>query len=450
MSNNLTSNYFNSDILFEICKYFNNFKDVISFAQINKYYYDNLLLNNNFLNKIFINIKLKLCNELILPNYLFERLEKLILKSDSDLTILFKFKNLKSLTVKNLQNTQLSLLPNTLQKLKLKQTNLNTNNLSHLSQQLKSLQFFDYCDVKDEYLKDFINLQKLTISYIFSVTCDCLIYLNNLQELNAESILIKDEHLQNLMNLKKLNIELHVYNNVNLKDEYLINCKMLQVLNVNGCDNLFGSFLQNLQNLNSLYMSNTNIEERYLNNLNNLTKLNIFNCKQISGKCLLKLINLKILSCNNIKDEYLVNLINLQHLFIVGCQVITGKCLLTLQNLVKLDADHTNIKDDYFVNLKKLKTLNISHCKLFEGYGLKNLTNLEELIADHTNVKDEHLMNLKNLRELRIINCKNIIGECFMNMLKLKRLFYFNTNIKHEFILKLNTDVQLYGNKKYK
>ncbi|KAL9644269.1 hypothetical protein ABK040_005730 [Willaertia magna] len=362
--------YFTEDILFEIIKNLSDPKDYIYLAQTCQYFYETMLLKDNYLfnyfNDILINqIELKLTNDL--PNYLF-KLKKLRINSyDNDYSILKNFTNVITLMSASFFGNFLQYLPN-----------------------LEELLVDDLYDVNED---SFTNLKQLKVLSIFNK--------NQLQ----------DEWLKNLNNLTKLaicnkNNNIHRKLCLTINNELLSHCKQLETLIVPGCDNIFGSCFKEFKELKNLDVSLCdNIKDDCLNDLNNLVFLQIENCNNITGSCLQNLQQLKILNItvnSSMQLNYLQYLINLKNLHIT------------------IESDKTNYKNikntSFLTKLINLKYLFIEYFNMND--------NIDEFIF-----RDEDFYNVKNLKDLTISTWHDEIntfpeftGKCFKYFTKLKRL----------------------------
>ncbi|KAL9656335.1 hypothetical protein ABK040_005102 [Willaertia magna] len=413
---NILKHYFNLEILFEITKYFNDPKDYIYFAETCKYFYETMLIKENYLFKhfneiVFNNIELILTNDL--PEYLF-KLKKLHINSYyNDYDILQKFTNLISLKTNNLSGKYLQHLPN-LEELMVNNIiyNINENSFTNLKQ-LKVLTINSYF-LQDEWLKNLTNLTQLSTREESNLTGDCLQYFKNLTYLKFK-------------------------NSSEINDEMLLNCKQLKSINVTECDNIYGNCFKELKELKHLsikYCDNVNDDD--LNNLNNLESLKIKDCENIIRTCLQNLKQLQSLTFN-INDitqlQYLNHLINLKHLDI---EIYLNKTnneninnntgfLIYLVNLEKLFLETRDFiyRDKDFYNLKNLKILKISstthNFPEFTGKRFQYFTKLEKL---YCNIEINYLNYLTNINYL---NLKNIHKDIdfnteFSHLKKLEKL----------------------------
>ncbi|KAL9649841.1 hypothetical protein ABK040_009654 [Willaertia magna] len=387
--------YFTFDVLFEISKFIRDVNDFLSFAQIKKSIYENLILYNN---QIALNEILKR-NEIILltnkkyPNYLFQ-IENLLISEESEMLELLKnFKNLKCLQI----NSKICLITENnftenlinLQELKISFGNLNASYLK--LKNLKILHIANNSVVTDDTLKELTNLTEFSVRFCKKFTGECLQYLINLKKLKIFSSKITDKYLQNLQSLTELKLYF--------------------------CTKITGECLQNMSNLTNLSIQYIEISENYLQNLNKLRRLDVVRCNTITGKCLQYLTNLEELfvDCYFIKPEYLNYLKNYKRL--------------------QLKISQENLSENSLQNFTNLTTLNINHCINYKCDFLPYLINLTELQAFGViNLKDEHLLNLKKLKILEIEECENIVGHCLLQLHHLEILNIKETNVKEKYL----------------
>ncbi|KAL9645767.1 hypothetical protein ABK040_003499 [Willaertia magna] len=351
------------------------------------------------------------------PNYLFNIFESFsVQKSIDDFTILKQFTNLKTIHALQIPNDYIfDNLPK-LEKLYIKDSQLNKNCLSKLTQ-LKKLSL-RYCKFNEDLsLPNHLNNLKLD-NYAEN---DYLIFCNMNQLKHLENLTVtvcKKDYLKELTNLKKLKI--HIEKSVD------------------------SSFLRNLTNLEYLNITSERILDQ---DFKNLTKLKYLKIKGFfSGQLIDYLPSLEELHCNFNKienDAYLKNVerlslvgryepidlkqfTNLVSLNISSSVDFNGECFLHLINLESLNmasCDTYKIKDEHFINLKKLKSLNISYCNGITGKCFKYLTQLKTLYAEKSEVKEEYLKYLQNIEKLYLTHCNQIVkGEFLLNMNRLNEL----------------------------
>ncbi|KAL9654795.1 hypothetical protein ABK040_008589 [Willaertia magna] len=234
--------------------------------------------------------------------------------------------------------------------------------------------------VEDKYLSNLKNLTKLDISSCYN---------------------IKGSTLQNLTQLKTLYIQNSAIENYNDSIGKLINLTFLNITTINDND-LDTSFLRNLINLETLFISICN--DKDLHNLKNLRILKIFNdkCTSLLGKCFKYLINLKELEGNfAIEGQYFKYLTNLNILKLKEINTpFTAEDFAYLKNIKKLQLNvPINVIDLHLQTLTNIVDLNLSKSKSINGDCLQNLVNLKFLNASETNIKDENLINLTKLLE---------------------------------------------------
>ncbi|KAL9645751.1 hypothetical protein ABK040_003483 [Willaertia magna] len=470
-------NFIPLEIIYEISKYIRNIKDFLHLTQINKYYYENLLINENKKVNEIISIILKEMDFNVtpsksLPHYLFDKLESVAENSlayKKELEMLTKFTNLKILHFSDLsEDYTFKYLPK-LEELNIVGGQLKKDSFLNLKHIKKLL--LHSCDINnsdlDNCLQNFTNLTELKI-----INCEnhekftgkCLQKLNQLKNLNIMFSLIEDENLKNLTNLTKLNIS----NCDNIKGtcfKYLKNLEFLKAhgTNVKHLNELTKlkklkispisfdgetntSFLKNMTNLEYLEIV---VEECDDEDFKNLTKLKYLNLEGsgLSGKFINYLTSLEELQCcvsgieddsclKNVKrlilentpeltDSYLKQFKNLVKFKLNDIDNINGDCFLDLINLEKLDiAGTTKIKDEHLINLKKLKSLCISDSTTVTGECFKHFTQLKKLNAATSKVKEEYLECLTRLEKLELTLCPQIEnGKFLLNMNGLKDLF---------------------------
>ncbi|KAL9651092.1 hypothetical protein ABK040_002809 [Willaertia magna] len=412
--------FLSSDILSKIASYLGDVEDYLNLFQINKYVYENILNNKDFiLDSIFKNRSIPLTEKL--PNYLF-KLKYLNIDNkqlNNNLQLLSKFKNVK-------KKKELVISHSTLQK----ETLINLKQLKYLH--------FLHCKLNDDCLNYLNNLEELKFRNCKEITGECL---QNFKKLSTLQVHRENKnnfvnYIEDLINLKYLLIHcLGSLNNPNFMKN-IINLEYLSI-DLEYVPNKNIKYLENIKYLNNLKTFNVYGDgefsslgeyERYFSNLTNLTELRVNYIYDFSGICLLNLINLEKLniSSTEVIDEYLLNLNKLKELNISNCRNIKGNCLknmnclttlhiesrnninyeslLGLTNLKTLNCAHnSDITDEYYLmNLKKLTTLNVSNCENITGKCFVSLTNVTELrITDSKNIDKEYLKNLVNIRDLR-------------------------------------------------
>ncbi|KAL9650739.1 hypothetical protein ABK040_001793 [Willaertia magna] len=393
--------FLSSDILLKITEYLNDIKDYLHLFQINKYVYENILNNKDFIldNQLFCN-RITCLNEK-LPNYLFN-LQNLNISnenSNNNFDLLPKFKFIKYLQINKLPDNfiftnlpfleGLAIFNSVLQK----ETLINVAHTKYF--------YFSSLNIKDNYLKHLNSPEELIFDNCKGITGECLQYFDKLTSLTdrssfSESSVVK--YIEKLTKLKKLKLITYDLN-----------------LNTN--------FLRNLINLEILDVTLKDVDKEDFKYLTNLKEL------AISGRDL----NLSDEE-NNYCFDSLINLVKLNVNYITS---FTGKCLLNFVNLVKLFIPGSQVKDEYLINLKNMKELNIKYCRNINGTGLQNMINLEILEAGDTNLEDQYLTQLCSLKSLDLYNCKNVTGECLSNLNNLTELKIDRTNIKNDFLLNL-------------
>ncbi|KAL9648968.1 hypothetical protein ABK040_008348 [Willaertia magna] len=412
------------DILYEISKFIDNIRDYYYLALTNKYFYNNMFLQNennlflNILNEIFKNIRISLKNNL--PNFIF-KLET-ISTFKNNLELLNNFINLKNLYIIFLS----------------KNCTLNLNKLEYLN--------VNY----GIFHKNTLNLKKLKVLKISHIQNaeSCLNELNSLQKLKISSTpQFKGDCLKNFKDLKELNLT----NLPNLEEDNFNELKQLTTLKLYHCPNITGNFLQNLKDLQNLKIIDCNKFENTLQNIGpliNLKKLTIktYNTNSNFIKNLINLEYLKI-QAKDLQDTDFYNLNNLQYLSIEGIGSV-GDCFKYLNNLQTLKCDLELIKNlNDIKHIKKLYILsmpkNIIDKDLLQftniiqlychsdilGDCFSYLNKLQKLIIiNNTNITDNHLEHLVNIEMLKIDNCPNIVNGKFL--LTMKNLKKFKVGFK--------------------
>ncbi|KAL9652884.1 hypothetical protein ABK040_010916 [Willaertia magna] len=394
-------NLFSVDVLYEISNFIFNLRDYYNLALTNKYFYNNMLLQNEnksflkILDGIFKNKKIKLNNNL--PNFLF---------------------NLENL---NIYDQILQNLPK-LEILSVNYCIFKINSFSHLKH-LKSLNI-NQGRIPEGCLNDLINLNKLKITKLLQ---------------------FKGEYLKNLKQLKELNC-----NYISSLEENSINeLQNLTKLKLNGCNNISGNLLQNLKNLKVLKIIDCYKMENDLHNISSLIYLKKLTIKlsNTNSSFVKNLHNLEYLKIkgNDLKDEDFYNFKNLKYLSVEGFGSIDN-CFNHLNKLEKFKCDLKLIKNlNSIKHIKKLYILSMPNNitdkdlkqftnNIIQLYCYSNITgecfsylnNLENLIImRNENITDSHLEinNLTNLKKLHFEKCPNIItGQFLLKMRKLKKL----------------------------
>ncbi|KAL9645776.1 hypothetical protein ABK040_003508 [Willaertia magna] len=414
---------FSLEILFEITKYLQEPLDYIHLAQTNKYFYEIMLINDNYLFNffnemlLFKNRSIELTNKL--PNYIF-KLKKLVLDvpGNNNCNLLQKFTNLKVLKTNGIKDKHLLHLPETLEELYIDMVCVfNETSLSKLKH-LKTLEI-SYCDeVRNEWLKDLNNLTNLNINQCININGECLQYFTQLKTLKfIHNSKIKDSQLYHLNNLTKLKLNIENALNRNISGDCFKYFKQLSSLNISGCKNIIDDCLVHL---------------------NNLMSLNILYCNKINGSCLQYLKQLQKLSISITENNYktfepnLKNLVNLKYLKIVF-HINQTMDSSFLQNFIKLETlklkSHYEFKlnETDLINLINLKYLNINMHnnkeKSINGSCFKFLTKLEQLTSNLA-FENKYYKYLTNLRKLKLMSVDelhlNDEFTCLQKLFKLK------------------------------
>ncbi|KAL9645772.1 hypothetical protein ABK040_003504 [Willaertia magna] len=462
------SNYcFSLEILFEITKYLQEPIDYIHLAQTNKYFYEIMLINDNYLFNLFNEMLFKsnpieITNKL--PNYIY-KLKNLYLEvlGNNDYDLLQKFTNLKVLDVYGLQETNLVPLPEILEELRITMVCVFNETSLFKLKQLKTLEI-SYCnEIKNEWLRDLNNLTELKIIGCKNISGECLQNFTQLKTLKFTSNdIINDSQLCHLDNLTKLNIDdnfdisgdcfkylkqlssLNISRCENITDDCLVHLNNLISLNVLYCYKINGSSLQNLKQLQKLTVSITeNNYKTFMPNLTNLVNLKYlkidFDIYQTTDSSFLqnsiKLETLKLKSYYEFKlnETDLINLINLKCLHINMRKnkekSIDESCFKFLTKLEKLTTTlaFENKYYKYLTNLRKLKLKNVDELHLNNEFtSLQKLYKLSLKKVPTLRIS-ENLTNLSSLQILDISFC-NIIGDLH-NMPNLKELNLLSKDI---------------------
>ncbi|KAL9656416.1 hypothetical protein ABK040_005181 [Willaertia magna] len=381
------------EIVYEILLYLDETIDFISFSQINKYFYENLLIVDNIaLNEIFKNNDIYLLDNL--PHYLFKLPYLFVQENDNNnFNLLLKFYNLKKLIITGITDEQYFIFPKL--------------------EKLEELEIF-FCDLSKNVFTNLHNLKKLEIDNSCSLLDDDLNFNNliNLKKLTFSCNKLIGDSLQNLMNLESLTI-VNV-KNINVLNS-LINLKELTIGDIDEC-----SFLQKLTNLEKLNIKSESLKDKDLIHLKKLKFLQFDTA--INGYCLTQLPNLEEVTCSLENVENLNTLKAIKRLRLLNLSWKTSKTFT--------DNDLKQLPNIVELTLRWNKTIS-------EG-ALKELVNLEKLnISYNNNFKDKDLINLKKLKYLNISNCENINGKCLQYFTELKEIDITGTNIKQEYLQKL-------------
>ncbi|KAL9642060.1 hypothetical protein ABK040_004109 [Willaertia magna] len=425
--------YFTLEILFEITKCFSDPKDYVYLAQTCKYFYEVMLMKENYLFKLFNDIlfgsvQLKLTSDL--PDYFFKLNKLRLCPYGNDYNLLQKFTNLTTLHPINFPGKYLQNLP-CLTDLKASDTyDIDENSFTNLKQ-LKVLSVFFIDELQDEWLKNLNNLKELTIYGCKNVTGNCLLNFTSLTYLD--------------------------FRNCSINDETLLHCKNLTSISVFGCKSILGTCFKEFKELKYLNIGYCNITDNSLNNLNNLESLNIKGCKNIIGNCFQNLKQLKTLSIDvrNFQQlNYLNHLINLTNLDItikINEKIENTSFLLKLVNLkcLSFESEDFVYRDADFYNLKNLQHLTINsrdeEAPGFTGRCFQYFTKLETLHCN-INFTEKYLYYLTNIKYL----CLKYFDECFhfnKKFTNLKRLEKVKLVAVQE--IKLKSLQQLFLNIKY-
>ncbi|KAL9647362.1 hypothetical protein ABK040_011727 [Willaertia magna] len=472
----IVDHIFTEDILSEIIKYLDDLKDYLNLAQINKYFYELLLLKDNYLfsqfNEILFKKNLFLSKNL--PNYIFKLKKLKILASNY---LLRKFTNLNILICYTIVQQDLFKLTN-LEKLSVNGNTYNIDSLSNLKN-LKYLKLRNNKQLNDEWFKELFNLTKIDLfnccniygKYFINFTklkslklemCENIMDTNFINFNNLEKVCIKNcpiitfNFLQNFTNLQKLIIEIteNNINNINTYLNKLINLKILKLYAYKESlknKEINITCFKNLTNLETLFIGFSvnqflKVKDEHFKNLKNLKNLHLIleDNLELKGNFLKELTNLEILNCNVVfENNYYKYLTKLTKLEIKNNKKeITDENIIYLTNLKNLILKNLkiNIKQNHLQKLlNNLNTINIDRSKLTGNYSLFKFTpNLTMLSAVTTNISDNDLIFLNKLKSLNISKCENINGECFFSLKNLIELnCSFCKNINFEYLINL-------------
>ncbi|KAL9651967.1 hypothetical protein ABK040_000310 [Willaertia magna] len=366
-------NFLPQEIIYEIILFINDFKDFISFSQLNKYFYNTLLINeNNILNLMLKKIKIKL--NIKLPNYLF-KINYLRAKKFGENNLLNNFKNLKYLEVSGIYKINNFIFPelDNLKELKLFNCDLSFNSLQYLKN-LQKLEIINSCDGDDKInLENLINLIKLKMvnSNILENSLQKLINLEKLKLINStEEVLQYNVDFSNLMKLKYLHIcgmiiDSNNFNKLPNLEEFT--CNLQEIDNLNNLKQIKRLKIINLENKK---INNRRLIDKDLIDLPNIVKLNLQFNKDITGefefgneislcekKNMKRTANhsssqeVKKVKCNpqlSVDNDSLLLIFN----YLQGYEVI-GKCSLVCKewfNLIMKDVSNNNFWKKVIVN----------------------------------------------------------------------------------------------------
>lgn len=249
---------------------------------------------------------------------------------------------------------------------------------------------------------------------------------NLLNSLHINSL----DGLYELLKSKKFKelTDLHLADNSIREIEPDIFNRLKQIKKLNLADNMIQKLtndtFRGLRNLNYLTLSNNNLkilEQNCFSNLHNLKAINLSGNKidELNSKIFRKLKRLEYLdiSNNNInKLDYNIfkGLKILKQLYLNNNEIdkIESQVFKNLENLKSLNLSNNRISDlkpSIFTGLTQLKKLNLSHNRLTSliGHPLKFLTNLKSLRLNNNKIyriDESHILN--NLNYLNLRNTK--------------------------------------------
>lgn len=237
-------------------------------------------------------------------------------------------------------------------------------------------------------------------------------------------------------NNKKLKLLLKNLNYIKFKDKFVFPFGTNPIVNLssNNIEKILEvKGLENLRNLNKLYLNFNRINEiEGLDNLKNLKSLH-FQWNKIGRiKGLDKLTKLEYLYLNNNeigKIQGIQTLFNLKSLMIYDNQITEIENLEHLSKLEILNLRNNGITEIKGLdNLKNLKRLDLSNNRLTKIKGLDNLSKLEFLDLSYNQISEiQGLDNLKNLKFLDLRN-NRIKAIRQLNILKQLQHLYLGFN----------------------
>ncbi|KAL9648517.1 hypothetical protein ABK040_012631 [Willaertia magna] len=363
--------FISQEIIYEIASFIEYIKDYISLSQVNKYFYNSLLIEenntfhntfNNFFKKHYFYLADK---NYMLPNYLF-KLKYIdfnnVIKSD----LLDKFINLKNLNISKVSKDINFIFPKLelLEELIINESTLPSNSLQNLNQ-LKVLKLIN-CD----------NNEKLNLEFLI-----------NLKELTVIKSIISSQSLKYLQQLEYLNINNAENNNNLINDADLGKLKNLKVLFINGMNTF--NFLKrltnletfnNLQQLKYLYIDDFFIQSNDFKQLPNLEEAscNLSDLDNLNYLKNIKKLRIKKLSIRRVfRDEDLIELPNIVELNLQFNKDVT-----------EIEYKGTNIKEEYLQKLKGLsKNIKETNEKRMIYFGSSHIQNIRIKLKKTINKK---------------------------------------------------------------
>ncbi len=328
----------------------------------------------------------------------------------SNFTILNELEDLKELTLKDCNITNLSYLKIK----KIEKLNLEKNTIKSISfiKKFKNIKFLNLKANKT--IKNLKILEKLT----------------TLEELDLSWFEFDNiNFLKDLKNLKKLRlVDSHINDISDLK-----NLKNLEILYLNFNEVTDISPLKDLKNLNTLYLDDNKISDiTPLENLKELKTLSLNENKFVDLVYLKSLSKLEVLTFMKNEFKNLESLNNLNNLLKLNFSYSTFNTKdldkLELKKLEVLISYGNNLTNISFVKkLVNLKELHLNKNKISNISGIENLKNLEELSLGDNKIVDISLLeNLTNLKILHIYTNEINSIKPLKNLKNLEELYIFN------------------------
>lgn len=414
--------------IFELC-YENNSNNLSKLLCISKH-----LFNMSFVSKLFVsNIKL------------YEYGIFYTQKKPIDVSMLYKYTNLKYLLFKNMNIIQINTFPPNITQLYLVHININTLSTLYYIKKLQILHIIKCNNINDlsiihslHYLTEFKfsnshkiidfsplincnNMKRVEISSNFTslnvlknntnLEFIHIINKNNSDYYNTPILDLTD--LSNLTKLKYLQLTKININNINPLSN-LIHLEVLYICLIN-INNL--NPIKYLTKLKQLYLDNTPLLVEYNNilpftdisALSNLTKLEFIHLDLIQSNSTIKLNDLNSLtSCHIDTDEFnfniLSNIYSLTDLSIKANYPINQNLefIQKFINLKTLQINHKNLGNiDFLAGLINLNFVDVSNSQIIDISPLSYLINLNIVDINSTNVHDiSPLSSLNKLTEL--------------------------------------------------
>jgi len=359
----------------------------------------------------------------------------------------------------------------------------NIKKLNHIEDNIISLEtneILPMINMKNlEYLDiDVINIKKIKIKLEKLKH----IHIDKYSNYSRTTFVSSKKSLQNLNNIESLRLSGGIHVSLSLT-----NFKNLKELNIFCCKEMENKEIENLINLESIYLAhNEKITDDAFKNLNKIKVLVLYKT-YVTSNVLKYLPNIESWCPNTniiIRDnyEYLKNIkklkildlsrneaiydenirhINIEHIILSNNNYITingldrnikkidleNNVMISDENIKKFDLTYLNLKHNYKITnkglkyCKNLKALNLCHNYLITDQGLSNMTNLEYLSLE-MNINDKITnKSLKNLTKLKFLNLKdngNITSEGIKPLINLEYLSIENNKkIKIDGLLNL-------------